>query len=145
LRFADLQSDARIWPASCAGERRICVPDIVYQTTTMTLTELKYLVAVARERHFGRAAQACFVSQPTLSVSIRKLEEELSVTIFERGGLEISVTPISQRVAAQAQKVLEESEQLRESCQPGPQPTGRPLARGRHPHCRPVSVAAFGA
>jgi len=43
----------------------------------MTLTELKYIVAVARERHFGRAAEACFVSQPTLSVAIKKLEEEL--------------------------------------------------------------------
>ena len=52
---------------------------------TMTLTELKYIVAVARERHFGRAAEACFVSQPTLSVAIKKLEEELDVKIFERG------------------------------------------------------------
>ena len=51
----------------------------------MTLTELRYIVAVARERHFGRAALACFVSQPTLSVSIKKLEEELEVKIFERG------------------------------------------------------------
>src|SRR5690625_7775736 len=75
----------------------------------MTLTELKYVVAVARERHFGRAADACFVSQPTLSVAIRKLEEELGVTIFERGGREISVTPIGQAVVAQAQRVLEES------------------------------------
>ncbi|HBJ67243.1 MAG TPA: LysR family transcriptional regulator, partial [Alcaligenes faecalis] len=52
----------------------------------MTLTELKYIVAVARERHFGRAAEACFVSQPTLSVAIKKLEDELGVVIFERGG-----------------------------------------------------------
>ena len=51
----------------------------------MTLTELKYIVAVARERHFGRAAEACFVSQPTLSVAIKKLEDELAVQIFERG------------------------------------------------------------
>ena len=50
----------------------------------MTLTQLKYLVAVARERHFARAAAACFVSQPTLSVAVKKLEEELGVTIFER-------------------------------------------------------------
>ena len=59
----------------------------------MTLTELKYIVAVARERHFGRAAEACFVSQPTLSVAIRKLEDELGVTLFERGGAEVGVTP----------------------------------------------------
>ena len=54
----------------------------------MTLTELRYIVAVARERHFGRAADACFVSQPTLSVAIKKLEEELNVQIFERSGAE---------------------------------------------------------
>lgn len=68
----------------------------------MTLTELKYIVAVARERHFGRAAEACFVSQPTLSVAIRKLEDELGVTLFERGGAEVGVTPIGQRIVAQA-------------------------------------------
>jgi LysR family hydrogen peroxide-inducible transcriptional activator len=50
----------------------------------MTLTELKYIVAVAREKHFGRAAEACYVSQPTLSVAIKKLEEELDVKLFER-------------------------------------------------------------
>ena len=48
----------------------------------MTLTELKYVIAVARERHFGRAAESCFVSQPSLSVAIKKLEEELGVSIF---------------------------------------------------------------
>lgn len=75
----------------------------------MTLTELRYIVAVARERHFGRAAEACFVSQPTLSVAVRKLEEELGVALFERGSNEITVTPIGRRVVAQAQRVLEEA------------------------------------
>ena len=56
----------------------------------MTLTELKYIVAVAREKHFGRAADACFVSQPTLSVAIKKLEEELDVKLFERSAKEIA-------------------------------------------------------
>ena len=60
----------------------------------MTLTELRYIVAVARERHFGRAAEACFVSQPTLSVAIKKLEEELDVKIFERGSNEVSLTSL---------------------------------------------------
>ena len=59
----------------------------------MTLTELRYIVAVARERHFGRAAEACFVSQPTLSVAVKKLEDELGVQIFERGPGELSITP----------------------------------------------------
>ncbi len=60
----------------------------------MTLTELRYIVAVAREHHFGRAAKACFVSQPTLSVAIKKLEDELSVAIFERGNNEVTLTPV---------------------------------------------------
>ncbi|MGL6071891.1 LysR substrate-binding domain-containing protein [Craterilacuibacter sp.] len=79
----------------------------------MTLTELRYIVAVARERHFGRAAQSCFVSQPTLSIAIKKLEDELSVTLFERGGQEVSVTEIGERVVEQARRVLEEAETLK--------------------------------
>ena len=73
----------------------------------MTLTELRYIVAVARERHFGRAADACFVSQPTLSVAIKKLEEELNIQIFERSGAELAITPLGQSIIHQAQKVLE--------------------------------------
>ena len=64
----------------------------------MTLTELRYVVAVARERHFGRAAEACFVSQPTLSVAVKKLEEELGVTLFERGPGEVTLTPAGQPI-----------------------------------------------
>ncbi len=58
----------------------------------MTLTELRYIVAVAREKHFGRAAEKCFVSQPTLSVAIKKLEDELGVALFERTAAEVRVT-----------------------------------------------------
>ncbi|MFT0548211.1 LysR substrate-binding domain-containing protein [Allopusillimonas ginsengisoli] len=96
----------------------------------MTLTELKYIVAVARERHFGRAAEACFVSQPTLSVAIRKLEDELGVVLFERGGSEVGVTPIGLRVVAQAQRVLEESANLREIARQGHDPLAGPLRVG---------------
>ncbi|VFR17892.1 Hydrogen peroxide-inducible genes activator [plant metagenome] len=96
----------------------------------MTLTELKYIVAVARERHFGRAAEACFVSQPTLSVAIRKLEDELGVTLFERGGSEVGVTPIGQRIVVQAQKVLEESANLKEIARQGHDPLAGPLRVG---------------
>ena len=96
----------------------------------MTLTELKYIVAVARERHFGRAAEACFVSQPTLSVAIRKLEEELGVVLFERGGAEVGITPIGLRVVAQAQKVLEEGANLREIARQGHDPLEGPLRVG---------------
>ncbi len=75
----------------------------------MTLTELRYITAVAREHHFGRAAEACFVSQPTLSVAVRKLEDELGVTLFERTTGEISATPVGERIIEQAQRVLEEA------------------------------------
>jgi LysR family hydrogen peroxide-inducible transcriptional activator len=79
----------------------------------MTLTELKYIVAVAREKHFGRAAEACFVAQPTLSVAIKKLEDELGVAIFERGGIEVSVTPIGLQIVAQAEHVLEQTASIK--------------------------------
>jgi LysR family hydrogen peroxide-inducible transcriptional activator len=81
----------------------------------MTLTELKYVLAVARERHFGRAAEACHVSQPTLSVAIKKLEEELGVMLFERGGGgEISVTPSGERVTEQAARIFELVDDIKE-------------------------------
>ncbi|QEL56097.1 hydrogen peroxide-inducible genes activator [Chromobacterium paludis] len=79
----------------------------------MTLTELRYIVAVARERHFGRAAQSCFVSQPTLSIAIKKLEDELGVTLFERGGQEVAVTEIGERIIEQSQRVLEEADAVK--------------------------------
>ncbi len=96
----------------------------------MTLTELKYLVAVARERHFGRAAEACFVSQPTLSVAIKKLEEELGVQLFERGGAEVTVTPVGVRVVEQAQRVLEQTTAIREIAEQGRDPLSGPLRVG---------------
>ena len=68
----------------------------------MSLTKLKYIVAVACEKHFGRAAEACFVSQPTLSAAIKKLEEELDVKLSERGGSEVSVTPLGDEIVRQA-------------------------------------------
>ncbi len=96
----------------------------------MTLTELRYVVAVARERHFGRAAESCFVSQPTLSVAVKKLEEELGVTLFERGGGEIGVTPIGAQIAAQAERVLEQSAAIREIATGGKDPLNEPLRLG---------------
>lgn len=96
----------------------------------MTLTELKYIVAVARERHFGRAAEACHVSQPTLSVAIKKLEDELMVQIFERGANEVSVTPIGQQIVEQAQHVLEQTQAIREIAKQGRDPLAGPLRTG---------------
>ena len=96
----------------------------------MTLTELKYIVAVARERHFGRAAEACFVSQPTLSVAIKKLEEELDVKIFERGASEVSVTPLGDQIVRQAQQVIEQAQAIREIAKLGKDPVSGPLRLG---------------
>jgi len=96
----------------------------------MTLTELKYIVAVARERHFGRAAEACFVSQPTLSVAIKKLEDELAVQIFERGASEVSVTPVGEQIVTQAQRVLEQTMAIREIAKQGMDPLAGPLRLG---------------
>ena len=96
----------------------------------MTLTELKYIVAVARERHFGRAAEACFVSQPTLSVAIKKLEEELDVKIFERGASEVSVTPLGEEIVRQAQQVIEQAAAIREIAKRGKDPVRGQLRLG---------------
>lgn len=96
----------------------------------MTLTELRYVVAVAKERHFGRAAETCFVSQPTLSVAIRKLEDELGVTLFERGGSEIGVTPIGAQIIEQAKRVLEQSAAIKEIATTGKDPLSEPLRLG---------------
>jgi LysR family hydrogen peroxide-inducible transcriptional activator len=101
-----------------------------YFPIVMTLTELKYIVAVARERHFGRAAEACFVSQPTLSVAIKKLEDELEVQIFERGTSEVSVTPVGGQIVAQAQRVLEQTLAIKEIAKQGQDPLAGPLRLG---------------
>jgi LysR family hydrogen peroxide-inducible transcriptional activator len=96
----------------------------------MTLTELRYIVAVARERHFGRAAEACFVSQPTLSVAIKKLEEELDIKIFERGSNEVTMTPLGESIVRQAQTVIEQAQGIREIAKRGKDPLAGPLRLG---------------
>ena len=96
----------------------------------MTLTELKYIVAVAREKHFGKAAEACFVSQPTLSVAIKKLEEELELKIFERNATEIAVTPLGEEIVRQAQTVLEQAAAIKEIAKRGKDPLAGPLKLG---------------
>ncbi|MBT9477284.1 hydrogen peroxide-inducible genes activator [Polaromonas sp.] len=96
----------------------------------MTLTELKYIVAVAREKHFGRGAEACHVSQPTLSVAIKKLEEELQVKLFERNANEITVTPLGEDIVRQAQSVLEQADNIREIARRGKDPLAGALRLG---------------
>ena len=96
----------------------------------MTLTELRYIVAVAREHHFGHAAQACFVSQPTLSVAIKKLEQELGVQLFERRSGKITLTPVGERVVEQAQQALEAAESVKTVAQQGKDQLSGPLKIG---------------
>ena len=96
----------------------------------MTLNELKYIVALARERHFGRAAKACYVSQPTLSVAVKKLEQKLGVTLFERRSGEVRVTLLGKEVIAQAQRVLEEAEVIEKLVKKGSNQLSSPLRIG---------------
>ena len=96
----------------------------------MTLTELKYIVAVARERHFGKAAEACFVSQPTLSVAVKKLEEELEIKLFERNATEVTVTPLGAEIVRQAQSVLEQASNIKEIAKRGKDPLAGVLRLG---------------
>lgn len=96
----------------------------------MTLTELRYIVAVARERHFGRAASSCFVSQPTLSVAVKKLEEELGVALFERAAGDVTVTPTGTLIVEQAQRVLEEVSLVKQLAEQGKDPLAGTLRLG---------------
>lgn len=96
----------------------------------MTLTELRYIVMLARERHFGRAAEKCHVSQPTLSVALKKVEERLGVTLFERTSSEVRLTPVGEQMADQAEKVLLEANRLKEIAGQGKDPLVGPLRVG---------------
>lgn len=80
----------------------------------MTLNELKYIVAVAKERHFRKASESCFVSQPTLSIAIKKLENELGVILFERHKSEILITPIGKKIIELAETVLRKTELIKQ-------------------------------
>ncbi len=88
----------------------------------MTLTELRYIVMLAHEKHFGRAAEKCHVSQPTLSVALKKVEERLGVTLFERTSSEVRLTPVGEQMASQAEKVLLEASRLKEIAGQGKDP-----------------------
>jgi LysR family hydrogen peroxide-inducible transcriptional activator len=114
---------------------------------TMTLQELRYAVAVGRERHFGRAADKCFVSQPSLSVAVKHLEDELGVTLFERTRGEISVTEIGRQVLAQAERVLAEAAGVKQVAATGRDPLQGVLKLGVihtiAPYLLPDLVAAL--
>ncbi|MDS4012961.1 MAG: hydrogen peroxide-inducible genes activator [Candidatus Accumulibacter sp.] len=96
----------------------------------MTLTELRYIVALAHERHFGRAAERCHVTQPTLSVALKKVEQRDGVVLFERSSADVRLTAIGERIAEQALRVLEEAERLKEIVVQGKDPLQGPLRLG---------------
>lgn len=96
----------------------------------MTLTELRYIVTLAQERHFGQAAQRCHVSQPTLSIAVKKLEQELGVEIFERSKSSVRTTPTGEEIVAQAQRVLEEAAAIKDIATSGKDQLNSPLQVG---------------
>ena len=96
----------------------------------MTLTELKYIVMLAKEQHFGRAADACHVSQPTLSVAVKKLEEELGAAIFERSKSAVYITPLGQQIVEQAERVMEQANVIKELASSGQNQLKGPIKVG---------------
>lgn len=106
----------------------------------MNLRDLKYLVAVADTRHFGQAAEQCFVSQPTLSGQIKKLEEELNVTLFERTKRSVETTRLGEVIVAQARQILEQANVLQEIAQLYHDPLVGPLRMGVIPTLSPYLI-----
>lgn len=103
---------------------------VTRERTAMTLNELRFIVAVAQERNFRRAAERSFISQPALSLAIQKLEEELGLKIFERGRNDVTLTPVGTAIVEQAQRVLEEAECIREIAAQGRNQLTAPLHIG---------------
>ncbi|MET0029790.1 MAG: LysR substrate-binding domain-containing protein [Candidatus Thiodiazotropha sp.] len=106
----------------------------------MNLRDLKYLIAVAETEHFGHAAAQCFVSQPTLSGQIKKLEEELGVTIFERTNRSVSITPIGTEIVKHAKLILEQADVIRQLAQAQRDPLAGALRVGAIPTVSPYLI-----
>ncbi|WP_284446951.1 hydrogen peroxide-inducible genes activator [Fluviibacter phosphoraccumulans] len=96
----------------------------------MTLTEMRYITALDKTRHFGRAADACHVSQPTLSVAIKKVEQQIGAPLFERGASEIRTTPLGELIVTQIKRVLDETLRLDEIATQSRDPLKGPLRVG---------------
>src|SRR5690606_39224593 len=103
----------------------------------VNLRDLRYLVALAEHRHFGRAAEASFVSQPTLSTQIRKLEEELGVALFERAPRKVMLTPVGREIVERARKVLADVDQLAEIARRSQDPEAGTVRLGLFPTLGP--------
>lgn len=96
----------------------------------MTLTELRYIVTLAQEQHFGRAAERCHISQPTLSIAVKKLEEELGVPFFERSKTRVYPTSLGEKVIAQAHRVLEHASAIKDIVSAGKDQLASPMHIG---------------
>ena len=103
----------------------------------MNLRDLKYIIAVADLKHFGKAAERCFVSQPTLSGQVKKLEQELGVTLFERTRRSVELTPIGEEIVARARKVVEQADALIQTAEGFHDPLAGPLRVGAIPTLSP--------
>ena len=103
----------------------------------MNLRDLKYLVALADLRHFGKAAEACFVSQPTLSTQIRKLEDELGVALVERAPRKVMLTAVGQDVVQRARRIVADVEQMKEAARRSRDPESGSLRLGVFPTLGP--------
>lgn len=103
----------------------------------MNLRDLKYLIAVAETRHFGRAAERCFVSQPTLSGQIKKLEEELGITVFERTNRSVTITPIGEQILTHARQLMEQADVIHQVARAHRDPLAGPLRIGAIPTLSP--------
>lgn len=103
----------------------------------MNLRDLKYLVALADHKHFGRAAAACYVSQPTLSTQIRKLEDELGVPLVERAPRKVMLTPAGREAAERARRIVAEIEQMREAARRSQDPEAGTVRLGIFPTLAP--------
>jgi len=109
----------------------------------MTLTELRYIVALAQEQHFGRAAERCHVSQPTLSIAVKKLEEELSAVLFERGKQGVQATPLGERIVAMAGLMLDQAAAIKDVADSDKDQLQGPLALGTLPTIGPYLLPQF--
>ncbi|RZA31132.1 MAG: LysR family transcriptional regulator, partial [Lysobacteraceae bacterium] len=103
----------------------------------MNLRDLKYLLALADHKHFGRAAAACFVSQPTLSTQIKKLEEELGVSLVERAPRKVMLTPAGLAAAERARRIVAEVEQMKEAARRSQDPEAGSVRLGLFPTLGP--------
>ncbi|HRK79749.1 MAG TPA: hydrogen peroxide-inducible genes activator [Thiobacillus sp.] len=103
----------------------------------MTLQELRYLVALADHGHFGRAAESCFITQSTLSTQIKKLEDFLGVTLFDRSLKRVTPTPIGREILQAARNIVEESERIKELARHAQDPMARTLHLGVIPTLGP--------